>query len=156
MLFMQAFWDNGVLYIYDIGYRLTGTQEYHILENICGFNPLKMLVNYALTGKMLKEEDALDVDPLFHGKKAAIITYLMKPGKIGHLIQKENNELMCFIWNHNVGDEIIHEGTLTQIIARAYLIADEDNELNDKIERAKNIVSVLDVNNCDLLIPYPC
>lgn len=156
MLFMQAFWDDGQLYIYDVGYRLTGTQEYHLLEYICGYNPMKMLVNYALTGKMLKEEEVLDIDPLFYGKKAAIITYLMKLGKIAKLHKRENSDLLHFIWNHSVGDEIIAEGTLTQVIARAYLVADTDAQLQKKIADAQNIVSVYDINDNNLIIPYVC
>lgn len=157
MLFMQAFWDNGQLYIYDVGYRLTGTQEYHLLEHICGYNPMKMLVNYALNGNMqLNGMLSLTIDPMFCGKRAAIITYLMKPGKIAKLHKGENPDLLHFIWNHSVGDEIVAEGTLTQIIARAYIVADTDDQLQKKIEGAKNLVSVYDINDNNLIIPFVC
>ena len=61
MLFIQAFVNDDEFIYYDIGYRLTGTQEYNIREKVCGYNPLKMMVDYSLTGQMGTVEDRKSV-----------------------------------------------------------------------------------------------
>ena len=135
MVFIQAFWKDGLCLIYDVGYRLTGTQEYNLLSEICGFNPLEMLVDYALTGKMGEVDVSAKVDPFFHGKHAGIITFLMKPGKIGYVggmeqIEKESG-VVKFVLNHEEGESvpIAAEGTLNQVVGRAYVITDTKEEL---------------------------
>ena len=52
MLFMQCKVEDGTCYVYDLGFRLTGSLEYKILERVCGYNPLEMMITFALTGKM--------------------------------------------------------------------------------------------------------
>ena len=55
MMFMQCKIEDGTCYVYDLGYRLTGSLEYKILERVCGYNPLEMMICHALTGKMGEE-----------------------------------------------------------------------------------------------------
>lgn len=63
MMFMQCIVDeNEIIKVYDVGYRLTGSLEYHIQEEILGYNPLKMLINYAFKNDygINKEFDTLE------------------------------------------------------------------------------------------------
>ncbi len=52
MMFMQCKLKDDVCYVYDLGFRLTGSLEYKILERVCGYNPLEMMICHALTGRM--------------------------------------------------------------------------------------------------------
>jgi biotin carboxylase len=52
MMFMQCLVEDGNCIVYDIGYRLTGSLEYKLLEKVCGYNPLDMMIKFALTGSM--------------------------------------------------------------------------------------------------------
>ena len=52
MIFIQTFIENGECIFYEMGYRLTGSLEYKIIEKMNGLNPLKLMINYALTGEM--------------------------------------------------------------------------------------------------------
>lgn len=158
MLFMQAFWKDGKVYIYDIGYRLTGTQEYNLLSVLCGYNPLNMLVDYSLDGEMGKQEILTLVNPTFSGKYAGIVTLLMMPGTIakfegiGDIEKLEGVEK--FILNHEEGETIGTDklGTLVQIVARAFVIAENREALQRMKVEVNARFKVLDINGNDLLI----
>lgn len=53
------------LWVYDIGYRLTGSLEYINLKEVCGYDPLDMLIRFALTGDMGEPDIAKKADPYF-------------------------------------------------------------------------------------------
>jgi len=159
MVFIQSFIDNGNFIFYDIGFRLTGTQEYKILEQVCGYNPLKMMVDYSLTGKMGKENISAKIDPYFNGKYACNITYLCKPCKIGKILGieeiKKIQGVLSVVPNHLIG-EIIPDsakGTLNQIILRVFAVADSKVELLQIIQQANYLLKVYSDLNENVLLP---
>lgn len=149
MLFIQAFWRDGQCFIYDIGYRLTGTQEYNLLSSICGYNPLEMLVDFSLTGQMGTTDVQHLVDPFFNGKKAAIVTLLMYPGTIHSFGGVETivkmDGVVKFVLNHEVGETIPDSalGTLVQVAARAFVIASSMEELQEIVAQVRKLFSVI-------------
>lgn len=152
MLFIQAFWKDDKCYIYDIGYRLTGTQEYNLLSVISGYNPLEMLVDFSLTGQMGTEDIQYLVDPFFNGKKAAIVTLLMYPGTIHNFRGVETvakmDGVVKFVLNHEVGETIPESalGTLVQVAARAFVVASSMEELQKIVGQVRNSFSVIGKN----------
>lgn len=158
MVFMQAFWRNGDVYIYDVGYRLTGTQEYNLLSYICGYNPLEMMVDYAMTGKMGNQDIEKLVDPYLNGKFAGIVTCLMMPGTIKEFVGVHEIEhtdgVIKFLLNHEVGETVSMDrlGTLGQIVARAFVVVDEKDQLEFVRKKVLSSLKVIDVNGNDLLI----
>lgn len=56
MMFMQCKIVDGECIVYDIGFRLTGSLEYINLKEMCGFDPLDMMIEFALTGSMGEPE----------------------------------------------------------------------------------------------------
>lgn len=158
MLFIQAFADDGKIIPYDIGFRLTGTQEYHILEALCGYNPLKMLVDYAITGEMGKEVAHL-ADPKLGGKHAFIITFLIKPCKVGEFIGleevKKMDGVIKVIKNHQLGDEIPESatGTLNQVILRVLGAADSRSEMKELIKKIIGKIEVRSDQGNSVILP---
>ena len=78
MMFMQCKVEDGTCYVYDLGFRLTGSLEYKILERVCGYNPL---ICHALTGKMGFESIAEKAIPEFK-TPAFNVSCLCAPGTI--------------------------------------------------------------------------
>src|SRR5699024_6995272 len=81
MVFMQCLVEDGECIVYDIGYRLTGTLEYKILDEICGYNPLEMLIRFALTGQIADASIEEKATP-YWDKYACNVSFLIKPGVI--------------------------------------------------------------------------
>lgn len=159
MVFIQTFVEDSQFWFYDIGFRLTGTQEYHILEEICGYNPLKMLVDYSLTGKMGDFDVEPLVDPYLKGKSACNITYLAKPSTIGKFIGIEEIEklpgVIKTVKNHQPGDVIPETalGTLIQVILRVFIVSDSYDEMINTVDRINEIVDVLSVEGESVMLP---
>ncbi len=159
MLFIQAFFDEEQFVYYDIGYRLTGTQEYNILEEVNGYNPLKMMVDYALTGQMGAMDINDLVDPYFNGKFACNVTLLSKPGKIVRYVGieeiKKYKGVVKTVINHEVGTTISKNamGTLNQVVFRVFGIASTIKEVNALKDFVNNNFDVISDENLSLLIP---
>lgn len=149
VVFIQSFVDEDKFRFYDIGFRLSGTQEYNIIENVCGYNSMKMLVEFSLTGQMGFENIGNLVDPFFKGKYACIITFLCKPCTVGKFVGIDKvssfKEVIKVVVNHDIGDVIPESmtGTLNQVILRVFGITDS------KVTMKKLILSI--VSNIDVL-----
>ena len=148
MVFIQTFVDDKQFYLYDIGFRLTGSQEYYILEKVCGYNPLKMMVDYALTGKMGNNDVEPLIDPYLNGKFACNITFLAKPSTIGAFKGIEEVEkipgVIKVVKNHQEGEVIPNSaaGTLNQVILRVFIVSDSFSEMKNSIRRSTELFDV--------------
>lgn len=159
MLFIQSFVDGDQFRFYDIGYRLTGTQEYHLIEKICGYNPLKMLVEFSLIGQMGHQNISDLVDPFFKGKFACNITFLCKPCTVGKFVGIDRitsyKEVIKVIKNHNTGDVISESaiGTLNQVILRVLAIIDTKSKMKELILSIISDIDVLSDTGKSVLMP---
>jgi len=159
MLFIQAFVDDSKYIYYDIGFRLTGTQEYNILEILSGYNPLKMLVDYSINKKDNRINLKDLVDPDFGGSYACNITFLALPGKIAkfHGLDeiKKMKSIIKTVINHGIGETIPKSalGTLNQVVLRVFAITESKKELSDLIKKVSDCFDVIDSNGDSIFIP---
>jgi len=160
MVFVQFLRVDSRFFPYDMGFRLTGTQEYHLLERACGFNPLHMLVDFAMSGR-LGSVGPGRVDPRFGGRHAASMTMLARPGRIGRFVGLDQAaalvDVVRVIPNHPEGAVIPGSaaGTLNQVILRVLLLAETRSSLRDSVARVAAVVRVLDDEGQDMLLPAP-
>lgn len=157
MVFMQCLVEDGECIIYDIGYRLTGTLEYKLIEEACGYNPLEMMITYAITGD--QQEPLLEekVTP-FWKKYACNVSFLSKPGVIKEIdglneVKKIPNVLDA-VSAQVEGDEIPEsaKGTLKQIMLRVFATAKTEGELITLLEQIYNTLDVKSVDGKDMLL----
>lgn len=146
MMFMQCKVEDGTCYIYDIGFRLTGSLEYKILEHLYGINPLKMMLRYALLGKMTEERMPI-IDPIYP-YPAFNVSCLCAPGTIERIDGIEELQNTHYILGTNIahlpGDTITEQmrGLLAQITVRilGYVNKTEDLlPIMNKIEQTINV-----------------
>lgn len=157
MLFIQSIVKDGVIMPYDIGFRLSGTQEHIILEQMCGYNPLKLLVDYALTGRFGADDLLQQVDPHFKGA-AAQVTFLGKPSQIAKFEGLEDVEKfsgVIRIIKNKLEGEIIPQtalGTLNQVVLRIFVKAATKDKLDELIQKIRLKIKVFDQNGVNILI----
>lgn len=158
MLFMQCVISNGIPKVYDLGLRLTGSLEYYMLEKLCGFNPMEMLIQFALTGSMgdsIKDK----VDPYLDRKYGWNISFLMKPGKIesteGIDTVRSMTDVLAAVVAHDVGEEILEteKGLLKQICCRVLGASETIENMEETIKEAEKAYKVLDHEGKSLLLP---
>ena len=127
-IFFQAFVDSdGIVRIYEPGYRLNGAQEHLIVSKVSGIDAKELYINLALTGK----ESDVDLEPLSNPKPAQIsckLSPLVREGKIARIGGLDEIAripgVVSINPNYEDGDEVIGEGTLRQIIGRFFIISD--------------------------------
>lgn len=158
MMFMQCKVEDGTCYVYDIGYRLTGSLEYKILEKTCGFNPLKMMITHALTGKMTDEDISSKVNPA--GMHPAFnVSCLCNPGTIGKIegineLNKHPNVLGTLI-SHRPGEVITEamRGLLAQITVRVLGYVDKKDDFLKTMNNVENMVKITSTEGANMRMP---
>lgn len=74
------------IFVFEMGYRINGNNDFTIIEKENGLNYCHMLINYSLTGSM---GDDLDKDTPFFSKYYGTFVVLLHSGKIAKLDYKE-------------------------------------------------------------------
>ncbi len=158
MMFMQCKVEDGICFVYDLGFRLTGSLEYKILERVCGYNPLEMMITYALTGKMGEESIADKAVPEFK-TPAFNVSCLCAPGTIKEITGIDEVKLMPEVEDvviaHTPGEIITEEmkGLLTQITVRILGSVENKESLLPVMERINESIHITDDHSKQLLLP---
>ncbi len=157
MLFMQCKVEDGTCYVYDMGFRLTGSLEYKILERVCGYNPLKMMIQFALTGKMGEESIADKATPEF-ATPAFNVSCLSAPGTIKDIIGVEEvksfPEVEDVVIAHAPGEVITEQmrGLLAQITVRVLGSVQAKEELLPIMQKIDNTIHIFGNDSQELLL----
>lgn len=158
MMFMQCKVEDGRCYVYDLGYRLTGSLEYKILERVCGYNPLEMMIHFALTGKMGEESIADKAVPEFKAP-AFNVSCLSAPGTIKSITGidrvKEMPEVEDVVIAHAPGETITEQmrGLLAQITVRVLGSVASKEILLPTMQRIDDTIHIIGEKGEQLLLP---
>ena len=158
MMFMQCKVEDGTCYVYDLGFRLTGSLEYKILERVCGYNPLEMMIIHALTGKMGIASIADKAIPEFK-TPAFNVSCLCAPGKINKISgieeAKSMPEVEDVVIAHTPGETITPQmkGLLAQITVRVLGSVKSKEELLPVMQRIGNTIHIVSDRGEELLLP---
>ena len=158
MVFMQCKVEDGTCYVYDIGYRLTGSLEYKILERVCGYNPLEMMICHALTGKMGEDSIAGKAVPEFK-TPAFNVSCLCAPGTIAEINGidevKAMPEVEDVVIAHTPGETISEQmkGLLAQITVRVLGSVEDKEHLLPVMQKIDNTIHIVGSNGEELLLP---
>lgn len=157
MMFMQCKVEDGTCYVYDLGFRLTGSLEYKILERVCGYNPLEMMICFALTGKMGGESIKEKAIPEFN-TPAFNVSCLCAPGTIKEITGIDEVKLMPEVEDvviaHASGEIITEEmkGLLAQITVRILGSVDKKEDLLPIMQRIDNTIHIIGGHGEELLL----
>ena len=158
MMFMQCKVEDGTCYVYDLGYRLTGSLEYKILERVCGYNPLEMMICHALTGKMGEESIADMAVPEFK-TPAFNVSCLCAPGTIKEITGVDDVKAMLEVEDaviaHTPGETITEQmkGLLAQITVRVLGSVGDKEQLLPVMQKIDNTIHIIGTQGEELLLP---
>lgn len=158
MMFMQCKVEDGTCYVYDLGYRLTGSLEYKILERVCGYNPLEMMICHALTGKMGEESIAELAVPEFK-TPAFNVSCLCAPGTIKEITGIEEVKAMPEVEDvviaHTPGETISEQmkGLLAQITVRVLGAVENKEQLLSIMQKIDKTIHIVGTKGEELLLP---
>ena len=158
MMFMQCKVEDGTCYVYDLGYRLTGSLEYKILKRVCGYDPLEMMIEFALTGKMGEESIADKATPEFK-TPAFNVSCLCAPGTIKEITGvdevKAMPEVEDVVIAHTPGETITDQmkGLLAQITVRVLGSVGDTEHLLPIMQKIDNTIHIVGSEGEELLLP---
>lgn len=158
MMFMQCKVENGTCYLYDLGFRPTGSLEYKILNRVCGYDPLEMMILFALTGKMGKEDISSRTNPEF-SHPAFNVSCLCAPGTIKEIAGIDEVKLIEGIEDvvvaYDKGETITEQmrGLLAQIAVRVLGVAPTKEDLLSTMQRIGNTIHIVGENGEELMLP---
>lgn len=158
MMFMQCKVENGTCYVYDIGFRLTGSREYRILERVCGFDPLAMLIHFALTGRMWDEPFEEKIQPITMAPSFNV-SCLCSPGTIKDItgvdVVRSFPEVIDAAYAHTPGQTITEamKGQLAQITVRVLGAVDEKEQLWPAMKKIGDTIHILSDKDEELMLP---
>ena len=159
MMFMQCIVRDGIPYVYDIGYRTTGSLEQYITADVAGYSVIDMMLRHAVTGKMTDDPDIFNkierglYSPTFN------ISCLMKPGTIDHFEGLDaldaSESVITYVKAHVEGETLPPEakGQLRQIALRILGKADDVSELEKVMLELQEQVRIVDPSGEDLMLP---
>lgn len=155
-LFMQAVVHDGKVYFYEAGMRLNGCKTYEILEVENDYNTLEHLAYYCLTGSMGRFQK---FDARF---KRWYATWNVI-GIPGMLCDRYLNleALNSYPWVIKVGKSYaprtrVREhtaGTLLQLVSRIHIMADNKEQLFERIQKMHSLFRVVDDENRNIFLP---
>ena len=158
MMFMQCKVEDGTCYVYDLGFRLTGSLEYKILKRVCGYDPLEMMIAFALTGRMGEESIAGKAVPEFQ-TPAFNVSCLCAPGTIKAITGMDEvkalPEVDDVVLAHTPGETITEQmkGLLAQITVRVLGSVGSTEQLLPVMQRIDNTIHIIGVQGEELLLP---
>ena len=158
MMFMQCKVEDGTCYLYDLGFRPTGSLEYKILKRVCGYDPLEMMICHALTGKMGKEDIKDKANPLFSAP-AFNVSCLCAPGTIKEIAGvnavKAMDEVEDVVIAHMPGETITEKmrGLLAQITVRVLGSVKKKEDLLPIMQEIDDTIHIIGENDEELMLP---
>ena len=158
MMFMQCKVEDGICYVYDLGFRPTGSLEYKILKRVCGYDPLEMMIHHSLTGEMGNENIAAKVNPLFD-TPAFNVSCLCAPGTIKEITGIEEvkamEEVEDVVIAHVPGETITEnmKGLLAQITVRVLGSVENKDQLLPIMQKIDNTIHIIGEQSEELLLP---
>ena len=158
LIFLQGYADENRIAFYEMGCRLGGTWPY-IDEYFTGLNPMDLLFSHSLTGKMLNNGNPDSISPFFNGY-AAIIYYMSSQaeGTIGEILGIEELQSKPWVVDvmqfYHVGDSFDMERQTDVRFLSTNIVAENINELRERVKYAYELIKVNDVEGNNLLSKY--
>lgn len=154
-IFFQCFVDQeGVIRMYEPGYRLNGAQEHIIISKVSGIDAREIYINYALTGR------AADIDLTSRGnpKPQQISCKLSPLVRIGYISKIQGlgeiramEDVVSVNPSYRDGDTVTGEGTLKQIVCRFFIISKTKEDLKKTIDHIQTCLHVIDDEGNEML-----
>lgn len=158
-VFLQGFWEDGHVYMYDPGMRFPGGDFDIVLRKATGFDNMKAFVRFAMTG------DAASCfgDPVgaykLNGHICFILSIAVRPGRIavyeGLDVMAADPRVFSVSKRASIGDVIPASGDLKQRVAEFVAYLPDTDAIQDFLTFVYSNVVVLDDEGNDMIVSKP-
>lgn len=158
LLFMQGYTEGNQITFFEMGCRLGGSFYNH--EKKCiGYDPVDMIIRYALVGKMVYDINVIDKDIAKYNHKYALdCNYLLKGSDetVSEIkgIEEVKKLPSCIstIQYHEVGYHYTKDKTVDKPIFTAEIVVDNVIKVKEDVAYINNVFDVLNERGESILI----
>lgn len=155
VVFIQSLFENGSFYIYEMGFRLGGSQMYSIIEKQTGVNQVEMMLTLAL-GESIDHLDMSSYDNGHMPYPSCNLPILLKGGTIKEIsgidaIQELPGVIHTAISKSN-GDEVRVTGSYSQMFGRFTIVASSMKELHHTINTIYDQLKIISTEDEDMVL----
>lgn len=156
-VFMQGFVDGDTVRFYDPGYRFPGSEYDTMFEKLWGVDIMKLMVEFALTGRMDNRYCTLCQDMYqLKGNKMMILFPTARAGTIAAIggmdIIENMPEVVSYTFRHQVGEHVPFTKDVNQRVCELDIIGEDIAKLKKAIAKVQKIFHVKDSEGGEMLI----
>lgn len=156
IIFMQGYANDNKISFFEMGCRLGGSYP-AVVEYFENIHPMDILIHHALTGKMVPEKFAYNINPFYSGNGIIMnIVLNRKKGTISRIIAKDEIKSMpqvLHIIEHLKEGESFELGKGTDVLALTiFAVAKNSEEMLYTINEIYSRLDILDNDNSSLLV----
>jgi len=155
LVLIQALYENGEFFVYEMAYRLTGEQHYRLVLKQHGISIAEFMLKLAL-GEDVSEFDTdllSDENFIYPSVNLAVV---LKPGTIKEIKGLEKvykiDEVISYNLTHKNGDCIAASGDYSHMLIRVNMVAQKHEALKKAILKVKDFITVTNENGEDMVV----
>lgn len=154
--FLQGFYEEGHMYMYDPGLRFPGSDFDIVLKQATGFDSMSSFVRFALTGDV-KSCVGNPVEAYrYNGKCCLIMSAAVRAGKIASItgmdqIARREGVFSSALWHH-VGDVIHASGDVKQRVAEFCCLLPDREAIPAFVSYVYETLSITDEEGADMIM----
>ena len=152
----QGIISDGVPYIMDNAFRLSGGMDFRVVHEDKGIDLIACYMQHALTGQFGEDFSAL-AEPL-HSRYATVCIGL-KNGQITRIKGIDEVRQLPFVYGlyqyYHEGDIMQYSGIFLQVLCRIFVRADSRQELQSNINTILGLIEAEGTDGNSLLRDYP-
>lgn len=158
LLFMQGYCDGNKVTFFEMGCRLGGSYFNH-QRYLFGDDAIRMIIRYAMTGKMVDDINQFPVDMAkYNGQYAADINFLLKgkEGKVSKIVGideiKKRPSCIETLLYADEGYEWTEARIVDRAIFTAEIVAEDKDQLVSEAQIVQNLFNAFDDNGNSILM----
>lgn len=151
--FQGMYTDHGI-YLFEMGFRVNGNNDYRSIERENGISFLKMLISYSLCGDM--RDDLKKDNPKF-SKYYCTLPFYGHAGTIAKLdIDKalKMEDVYLSAMKAEIGNTMTESGTSGQKLFSFMVVAENMTQLKERIKKIQESITVEDENGNNLVFDF--
>ncbi len=145
LILIQALYENGEFFVYEMAYRLTGEQHYRLVEKQNGIKLSEMMIKMAL-GEAIDDFDTHLLDDTEFKYPSVNLAILLNPGRIGCITGLAEvfqiDDVISYNLTHFENDEISASGNYSQMLIRVNLVSQSYKKLCRSISKVNEYIKV--------------
>lgn len=155
VLLIQALYEDGRFYLYEMGFRISGSQHYNIIEKQTGINLLEMMLDLSV-GEDIQKYDTRRFDDSYIPYPSCNLPILMHSGTIGEIRGLDEilamPEILTAVVNRKPGDTVQPTGSYAQMFGRFTIVAASAEELCQAIKTIYDKLEIISTAGEDMLL----